>query len=160
MSNKCCKNCHFLSKVVYISDGRFSEPDYGEPWDDEDRNNDCDITSYYYSCKCFHSVWDTTKNPNLKNDLNKIITKKRNNYCFYFRYQKNMSFDAALKLQEQSKHRWTRIIPIGFLIGVLCRKVRNFREHGCNHWYIWFIAYKLILELIIKNISKPYKIRI
>jgi hypothetical protein len=127
---KYCKNCHFLSahsikhldKISWDTVLRGAEDIKYDPYSSGSGH-------YTDGSCCFRGKWDTKKYHNLKKDIGKIINIQRNKFSDTFSnkkkinkcsnfilFSKGMTFDAALELQEQGKHRWTRGISIFALV--------------------------------------------
>ncbi len=127
----CCEKCHFLASGVNMVLGP------PQSWNDELRERLKPLEGKGYSRRstsgCYKGIWRDTFLPKGDNDMISIelfreeVQKDRKESCFFVKYQKGMTFEAAEELQRleyDTRHlrrgyRHTQISLIVATVGLL-----------------------------------------
>ena len=138
-----CRNCHFFAKEFREenSDRSLSfSVDIGERKSAE--HDDFSFRKDIYSLKCHMGVWDEGVGPNenRKERINKVDRKDK---CFFYPYDPNMLFQAAIELQKRKQeyqqfHRSNMYTRIGLWIAalaLLANAIIGIIQLSCNNGF-------------------------
>ena len=120
-----CRNCHFFAKESTHGHSG-NNPIFSVEQDEREsaKHNDFSFIKDYQTIKCRMGVWDEGLNPNKNGRDERINLLVRKGKCFFFPYDPNMLFPAAIELQKRQKEyeqvrKSNRYTVIGLWIAAL-----------------------------------------
>ena len=98
-----CGNCHFLSKEVRESTGRFLSFSVTPKERAAVKAGEIAFVASHYSLKCHMGVWDEGVAPGKEDRPERINITNRADKCFFFPHNPGMMFPAAEELQKRAQ---------------------------------------------------------
>ncbi|MCP3660484.1 MAG: hypothetical protein GY830_09325 [Bacteroidetes bacterium] len=133
MQKQTCLNCHFLTQYFCLDN---NENEYIHTVNKYQRDQilaknflwqNNEFTNKAYKLKCYMFIWDEMRDNFSENEkLKEILTKKRNEKCFFLQYNEHLGLPRAENLRkhtpdklEKFQHRLVMIIGIVIAIIIL-----------------------------------------
>lgn len=98
-----CRNCHFMSKEHSDKTGVVHIFSVSSQEREEAKNENIDFVGNHYSLNCYHGVWDEGVAPGKEKRLRIINEINRKRKCFFWPYNPEMLFKAAVELQKREQ---------------------------------------------------------